>query len=241
MSCPRSRSRSGCFAVSASSSGNERSWRPSASSASIRSSIATSRSSSSRSISARANVLVREVGERVAAPERKRGLERRERLGRLAVGVRPPALLEQPLEADDVDLLRLDLEDVAAGPCQQRLVRLERLAQPRDLDVEAVVGRPRRPVRPKRVDQPVARDDLVRVKQEERQQRARLRAAERDRAAVARASTGPRSRNSMVSFGLLQMTLAPSRETVESDLRACGEAARRASRAWLADSDSAVA
>ena len=43
-------------------------------------------------------LLVREVAERVAAPERERGLERLERLGRLAGGIRAPPLLEQPLE-----------------------------------------------------------------------------------------------------------------------------------------------
>jgi hypothetical protein len=42
----------------------------------------------------------------------------------------------------------------------------------------------RGPVAPERVDQPVPRDEFVRVQQEEREERARLGASERERTTV---------------------------------------------------------
>ena len=103
MSCPRSRSRNGCFAVSDSSSGIERV-------------VATERQLGVDPLLGRdepqllepvdlgaGEVLVGEIRERIAAPETKCRVERRERLGRPALGVRPPALFEQALEAVDVD------------------------------------------------------------------------------------------------------------------------------------------
>ena len=81
-----------------------RAWRPSSSSASIRSSSATSRSSSSRAISACANVSSR-VGERRAAPERERLAQQ------AAPRCRARALRaarDEPLEAAEVELVRLD-------------------------------------------------------------------------------------------------------------------------------------
>jgi hypothetical protein len=83
-----------------------------------------------------------------------------------------------------VDVLRIDLEDVAAAPCHDELVRLEGLAEPRHLDVEAVRRCSRRSLRPERLDELVARDDLVRAEQEQREQRPGLRAAYRHGAAV---------------------------------------------------------
>jgi hypothetical protein len=83
----------------------------------------------------------------------------------------------------DVDVFRLDLQHVAAAPGQQQLVRLERLPQPRDLDVEAVAGCPGRSVAPQLVDQPITGDHLVRVQEEKSEQSSWLRAAERHRAA----------------------------------------------------------
>ena len=130
-------------------------------------------------------LLVAELTQRVSAPERERAFDRRERLGRLAVRVFASAFVEELLEAADVDLLGVGLEDVPAGPGGERLVRFERLPQPRDLDVEAVVGPRRRPTRPKCLDQALARDDLVRVHHEERQEGARLGTAQWERSAVA--------------------------------------------------------
>src|SRR5207248_8375613 len=60
----------------------------------------------------------------------------------------------------------------------------KRSAQPRDVSVERLLDARRRPLAPERVDQPVARDDLVRVQHEHGEQRALLRAAERDEPAV---------------------------------------------------------
>ena len=87
-----------------------RACRPSSSSASIRSSSAASRSSSSRRISSCANVLVREVRERRAAPER-------QRLAR-AVASRarradPRARPTSRSNRGQIELLGLDPEQVA--------------------------------------------------------------------------------------------------------------------------------
>ena len=73
--------------------------------------------------------LVGEVGESVPAPERERRFERSERPGGVTSGVGLPPFLEQALEAVHVDLLSLDLEDVAAAPREQESFGLERLAQ----------------------------------------------------------------------------------------------------------------
>ena len=60
-------------------------------------------------------VLVGQICKRRTAPECNRGIKSRERPGVLACGVLPPTLLEQSLEPMRVDLLRLDLEDVACS------------------------------------------------------------------------------------------------------------------------------
>ena len=160
-------------------------------------------------------------------------------VGRLLVGIRRSTLLEQALEAVDVDSLRVDLERVPAAPRHQELVGLERLPQPRDLHVQAVPRRPGRALGPERLDESISRDDLVRVDQEERQQRARLRAPQRKRAVLADCFDGPEQPElHRPPLALLQSTLAPHRERVESDSRVACEAARRPSRACLADADS---
>ena len=99
-----SRSRNGCSRTSASSSPTSSAWRPSARSASIRRSSAARRSSSSRGISACANGSCGEVGERRAAPE----VERLAEESRRALGRRRLRLLDEPLEAQQVELVRLD-------------------------------------------------------------------------------------------------------------------------------------
>jgi hypothetical protein len=60
--------------------------------------------------------LVREVGESAAAPKRERRFERSERPGGVTRCVGLPPFLEQALEPVRIDLLSIDLEDVAAAP-----------------------------------------------------------------------------------------------------------------------------
>src|SRR5581483_239289 len=124
--------------------------------------------------------LVCEIGERAAAPQRKPFLEPRQGASRIPAGVRAAALLEESLEPVGVELLRLELEDVAAGARADELRVAERLAQPRDLVVEAVVCVAGRPLRPELVEEAVARDDLVRMEEQDRQERALLRPSDGD-------------------------------------------------------------
>ena len=129
--------------------------------------------------------LVGEVGQRCAAPEREAALERRGGGGRAAGGELPPALLEQRLEAVSVELLRGDGEDVAVLPRGQRRAAVrQRLAQARDLHVEHPRRGRRRLLAPQRVGDPLGRQRLVRVQQQEREQRAPPVPAQRDRAAT---------------------------------------------------------
>src|SRR5262249_1499755 len=60
----------------------------------------------------------------------------------------------------------------------------ERLAELRDVDLDGVRGRLRGVVAPEVVDEAVARDDAAEIEREVGEERARLRAAERDRDAA---------------------------------------------------------
>ena len=146
--------------------------------------------------------LVGEVGQGAAAPEPERGPERLERLPGLAGRVRSTALLQEPLESMDVDLLRCDPQHVAPGPGQEQLLRVEALTQPGDLDVEVVARGAGRPVGPQLVDHPVARDHLVGVQEQERDQRPLLRSPERNRPAVPNSFERPEQQElHLASFG----------------------------------------
>ncbi len=122
---------------------------------------------------------VGDVGQRRAAPQRE-GVAQ-ERGG--ALGRRRPGLAHEVLEPGQVELRALDAQQVA------RLARDEppvahRTPQPRHVDLDALRDRRRRRLAPDLVDQPVGRDDLVGVQQQDREQGTLARAAERQRAAV---------------------------------------------------------
>ena len=125
--------------------------------------------------------LVREVGERGAAPEDEGALERGGRGRRMAGGELPAALLEEILEAAGVELLGRERQDVPVLPGGQRgpAVR-EGLAQARDLHVERARGGRRRALAPQRVHDPVGGQHLVRMQEQQREQRPAAAAAERD-------------------------------------------------------------
>ncbi len=132
--------------------------------------------------------LVREVGERVPAPQIEGVVEQFGGGRRISGGGRPRSLAELMLEALRVEPVRLDPEQVAAGARQHDLARrspcalgLERLAKLRDVHLERVrrgLGRPRPP---QVVDQAIARNHRVGVQQQDREKRPLLGRSERKR------------------------------------------------------------
>ena len=99
------------------------------------------------------------------------------------------ALREQPLEAPDVDLLATDAQLVAAPVRDDRVAlthRVDRLAQMRHVQLDQLARRRGRRFAPQSVDQLVGRHRRAGVQREQREQRALLRATERDRVAVRR-------------------------------------------------------
>ena len=138
-------------------------------------------------------VELREVGERRSAPERKRVPE-------LFRGARCIAVFEgvmrvepQPLEAVQVEVVGLDVEPIAGRLRDERVpvravavaARRGRGAAVRRL-LERVRGSARCFLAEEVVDQPVTRDDLARVEQEDREERALAKTDERqDPAATA--------------------------------------------------------
>ena len=154
----------------------------------MRSSSAASRSSSSRSTSSRANG----SNSRSASgrPCHRPSAARNDSAA--AAGSpgceRLAPVVDELLEVLEVELARLDAQQVTGRPRgEARLVvrrRGEHLAQPRDVVAQRVVGGVDALLREQLGDQPVARDDAVRAQQQQREQRALLRPAERKRRAV---------------------------------------------------------
>ena len=121
--------------------------------------------------------LVDEVRERRTSPQRQRVAQPLRRVGREPAGEHAPALVDQPLEALEVELVRSDADQVAGRPRLQHVLR-KRLAEPRDVDAQSrgrVVGRA---LAPELVDQPVGWDDLVGVEEQHGEQLTRLRPAQ---------------------------------------------------------------
>ena len=130
-----------------------------------------------------------EIGERGPAPQR----ERRPQAVGSGSGVtgrkRSPALLAEPNELEEVDALRLDHEPITRRRCLERAFG-QQLSQLRDVDLDRVPSRFGGFLSPERVDQPVARHDVVRVEEQDREQGASLLPPERDRCSVARDREG---------------------------------------------------
>src|SRR5215210_2676444 len=124
--------------------------------------------------------LVGELGERRAAPQSQRLPQQLERALRGPLGERTAALLQQTLEALQVKLSSTDAHQIATATRDHDAVRavpavsLERPAQPRHVHLQALRSAGRRPLTPERLDQAVARDDLVRMQQQDCQQRPLL-------------------------------------------------------------------
>ena len=124
-------------------------------------------------------LLAREVSQRGASPERECRPEQPGALGRRQVA----SLREQSLEADGIDRVRLDGDDVA-GCARREHVGAEHAPQLRD----AVLQRRRRGLRcaltPEQVYEPVGRDNLAVMHEERRQEGPLPWSAELDRQAV---------------------------------------------------------
>ena len=92
----------------------------------------------------------------------------------LAGGAEGPAPLDELREAISVDLLRADVEDVAAASIRDRPAvgshGVQRLPKARDVSLERVESRVGRLVRPQLVDEARSRHHLVRVEREDREQ-----------------------------------------------------------------------
>ena len=121
----------------------------------------------------------REVGQGRPAPQRQGGAERLRRPGGRARGKRRVALVDVALEAVEVARVGLDLQHVA-GRAGDEHAGHEHLAQGGHVDLDELGRGGRRPLAPQLVHDPVARDDLVRAQQQQRQQRALLGRAEQD-------------------------------------------------------------
>jgi hypothetical protein len=163
MSCALSRSRSGCSPTSASSSPTTDPWRPAARSGSTRS----SRHAEAKLLEPRdlglGKALIAKLRERRTSPQREGG----------SVLTRG----DQPLEALQVELVAFDPKHVA-GRFGLQAIRTERLAELGNVDLERLLSRLGCLLVPKRVDQALRGDDLVRVHEQHREQGALLRASE---------------------------------------------------------------
>ena len=127
--------------------------------------------------------LVGDVHEHGPSRERERFTKRPGRRLGIARRLLAPTPGDEPLEAVEVELVWLDPEPVA-GALRRDPILPEALAKSVDLHLQRVGGARGRTLAPDRVDQPVARDDLVPV-EEEAVEHPRLPAgAERDDATV---------------------------------------------------------
>jgi hypothetical protein len=114
-----------------------------------------------------------------------------------------PPLAGQPLEAVQVEPIGVDPEDVAVRLGDERRVRArggQELADLGEVDVQRRGDRARPLGAPDAFDQPLPRDGLVRVQEQEREQRALPRAAERKPLAVDPGLEGPEQREGDTSL-----------------------------------------
>ena len=110
-----------------------------------------------------------EVGKGRASRERERFLEELE----LARGLCALGLCEQALEAAEVELLTVDAQDIT-GRAGDEHVGPEQLAQPHDEVVEGARGGSRRLLSPELLDEAIVRDDLARTDEEKPEERPLL-------------------------------------------------------------------
>jgi hypothetical protein len=124
--------------------------------------------------------VVCELGERLSAPQA-------ERLGEEAAGarcVRALGLGDQPLEANEVERVGVELDQVSRLPRRDHGTAVEVLAQLRHVKLQRVRGSGRRLRRPERRREAIERHNPVRRQEKDREERALLGPAERDGTAV---------------------------------------------------------
>ena len=112
---------------------------------------------------------IRELRQGRAAPQRQR--------------VASPSFVPQLLEASEIDPIRFHPEQVARRPCLEPL-SAEQFSQLRDVDLQRLLRGLGWLILPKRVDQPVARDDAIHIEQQRGEEHALLRAAQLEAAPV---------------------------------------------------------
>ncbi len=130
-------------------------------------------------------VAVEHVGPSRPAPQRERTRQVMECGSRLLAVGRSDRARYQTLERINIDLFRLNQEHVTARPAHDS-VMAKQPPKPIEVAIERLCPAPWRMLSPKRVDELVARDGLVPVHQEDRQQLALLSSPERNRLAVLR-------------------------------------------------------
>ena len=123
--------------------------------------------------------LVGELDQRLSSPERKRLPQQPARLDR----GRGPRVTDELLETEQIERPGIGMELVRRGDGPDQ-VAAERPAELRDVGLEHLRCRGRRPAGPDLLDQAIARDRLVRPKKEDDEQRAGLARTQRHDAAV---------------------------------------------------------
>ena len=122
--------------------------------------------------------LVSEVGQRRPAPQVQRLGQGLRGAGRLAAVERRSPLGRHALEPVGVHLIGVGLEHIAPAAADEHALA-ERLAQPRDVDLHRLRRGVGRLLAPELVGDPVDRDDLAPMKQQDRQDRPLPGSAER--------------------------------------------------------------
>jgi hypothetical protein len=118
-------------------------------------------------------VLVSEVGQRAAPPQRQGLANPGRRLTGTAAGQQGSPVVHQPLEPVQVEFVGSRTCSSPSHPATS-CARLERHAQTRNVQPEGGAGGPGRVHAPDRVDKLLGPDDLVRVQEQHREQRAGL-------------------------------------------------------------------
>ena len=120
--------------------------------------------------------LVSEVRQRRSTPERQRLTEQLGPFGRFAL----TGPSDESLEPQQVELFRLEPKPVAGRPGLEQF-RPDRLAELGDEVLERGPRRPRRALAPEELDQPLGRNHVVHVEQEQREQGSLLLSGQRYR------------------------------------------------------------
>jgi hypothetical protein len=128
-----------------------------------------------------------QIGEWISPTQRERLVEQPGRLAWLA----DARLFDECAETVDVELTRLDAEEIAGRSSDEAVAELAPKAE--DVVLQRTEGRGRRIVAPDEVDELRGRDDSVRVEQEPCDDRAALQASERHDALAVEDLDGPQN------------------------------------------------